>query len=273
MTSTAIRRGPAASTTVQVAARAGLLARGAVYLVVAALAVSVAQRGDAEQPADTTGALAALGQQRYGQVLLWVLALGLLGYAGWRAAQAITGRTATSEEAGAWPRVASALRAAIYVALAVAAIRLAIAGVAQDGAQQQVSWTATVLGWPAGRWIVGAAGAGLLLAGAVEAWNGIAGTFMSRLKEGRLGNVSHRLVRVVGGVGHAGRGAAYVLVGWFVVVAALDHDASKSRGLDGALAELAQEPSGPPVLLALALGLAAFGVYSICESRWRRVRA
>jgi hypothetical protein len=258
---------------VAAAGRAGLAARGAVYLVVAALAVSVARRGDAEQSADTAGALAALGDKPYGQVLLWVLAAGLLGYAAWRAAQGITGRTSSREDAGAWPRLASAVRAAIYVSLALAAIEVATAGAARDGAQQQESWTAKVLGWPGGRWIVGAVGVGLLVAGAVEVWSGATGGFMKRLRQGRLGNVSQRVVRVAGGLGHGGRGAAYALVGWFVIAAAVAHDASKSRGLDGALAELAGRSYGPPLLLLLAVGLAAFGVYSICEARWRRIRA
>ncbi|HEY3952641.1 MAG TPA: DUF1206 domain-containing protein [Streptosporangiaceae bacterium] len=39
-----------------------------------------------------------------------------------------------------------------------------------------------------------------------------------------------------------------------------------------ALRALARTPLGPWLLVAVAVGLAVFGLYSFCEARWRDVR-
>lgn len=269
---TAIGQGVSASRSVEVAGRLGMLARSAVYLVLAALAFAVALRGDAGPEADSVGAIGTFAEQPAGGVLLWVLAACLAAYAAWRVGEVVTGRTSTEEDAGPLTRAASAVRAAIYLALALAAVRATTAP-PSSGAERQQDLTATVLGWPFGRWLVGAAGSIVVVLALAELWKGVSGRFMRRLEQGHLREGTQDAVRLVGGIGHAGRGVAYGLVGVFVVVAALEHDPSKSRGLDGALGELVREPYGLPVLLSVAVGLAAFGIYSLAEARWRRIRA
>ena len=48
-------------------------------------------------------------------------------------------------------------------------------------------------------------------------------------------------------------------------------DASRARGLGGALEALARQPNGAWLLGATAVGLAAFGVYSLLLARYRRI--
>jgi hypothetical protein len=67
-------------------------------------------------------------------------------------------------------------------------------------------------------------------------------------------------------------GLVFGVVGVFLVVAAATFDANKAQGLDGALRKIAATPLGPWLLVAVALGLVTFGVYSCCEARWRKVR-
>jgi len=62
------------------------------------------------------------------------------------------------------------------------------------------------------------------------------------------------------------------VIGVFLVVAAVTFDPAKAQGLDGALRKLATTPLGPWLLVAVALGLVTFGVYSWCEARWRKLR-
>lgn len=264
MTTTSLR--PPASDAVEVAGRLGLAARGLVYLVLAALAVLVA-RGDDGAETDTTGALATIGAQPYGKTLLFVLAVCLLGYAVWRAAEAITGRTSEDEDAGTGERAISGLKTVIYVGLALTALRLAM-GSAESGSAQQQSWTAKVLEWPGGVAIVALIGLFVLVNAAMELRSALSASFMDGLEGG-----GHRpAVRTLGRVGHLGRGVAFGLVGLFVLQAALEHDPSESKGLDGALAEVASRGYGPPLLYLLALGFLAFGLYSFAEARWRRIR-
>lgn len=59
--------------------------------------------------------------------------------------------------------------------------------------------------------------------------------------------------------------------GILVTDAAVSHDSAKVGGVDNALLSLRDEPFGLVVLLLVASGLFLFGVYALCEARWRRV--
>lgn len=78
-------------------------------------------------------------------------------------------------------------------------------------------------------------------------------------------------VRQIGRIGIGARGLVFALIGAFLVQAALQRDANQARGLDGALAALAQWPGGPWLLTFAALGLIVFGLYSILCARWMDV--
>ncbi|MDX6484418.1 MAG: hypothetical protein QOE95_2189, partial [Gaiellaceae bacterium] len=47
--------------------------------------------------------------------------------------------------------------------------------------------------------------------------------------------------------------------------------AEEAQGLAGALRALEQQPYGPYVLGAVALGLVAYGLYMFVEARYRRM--
>ena len=83
---------------------------------------------------------------------------------------------------------------------------------------------------------------------------------------------------VLARAGLTARGIIYILIGWVAVLvgilvidAAVTHGPAKSGGLDEALLTLRNEPLGPVLLGLTALGLIVFGVYGLCEARWRRV--
>jgi hypothetical protein len=73
-------------------------------------------------------------------------------------------------------------------------------------------------------------------------------------------------------VGGIARGAVAVTAGVFLVVAAVDASPQQAKGVDSALRALARTPLGPWLLVAVAAGLAVFGLYSFCEARWRDVQ-
>jgi len=62
-----------------------------------------------------------------------------------------------------------------------------------------------------------------------------------------------------------------VLIGGFVIQAAVTFDPKKAVGVDGALKRLAGEPYGPWLLAVVAVGLLSFGLFSFVEARWRKV--
>ena len=108
----------ASSPWVEGLARAGLVAKGLTYCIVSALAINVAVSGRGELE-DRPGALHDVAQSTWGRILLAGLAVGLAGYAIWRFAQALLGRTLeTGEREGALKRIGSAARGVLYAWLA-----------------------------------------------------------------------------------------------------------------------------------------------------------
>ena len=74
----------------------------------------------------------------------------------------------------------------------------------------------------------------------------------------------------LGMVGGVARGVVFALAGVFLITAAVRFAPAKAEGIDGTLRAFAHTPLGPVLLILVALGLVAFGLFSWCEARWRR---
>ncbi len=251
-------------------ARWGLVVRGLLYVVVAVLAVSVA-RGNWGARADKQGALQAVLHQPLGRVLLLGFAVGFAGYAIWRFVEAAVGRPDDDDSAKArLKRVGYFARGVLYTAFFVSAVKLLIWTTGTPDPQQD-TWTYRVQQWPAGTWLIGLTGAAIVAGGLYMGWRGLSGKFRSRLKGTEMGPTERRWVTGVAVVGMIARMVVTVLMGAFLIAAATQHDPSEAVGIDGALKRLAERSYGPALLTLLALGLAAYGVYSFAEARYRRV--
>lgn len=257
------------SQSVELAARLGMAARGTLYLVVAVLAARLAI-GRRSEPADSHGAVASVSHQPLGRLLVVVLALGLLAYALWRLLDAAFGR---HDGAKGWSkRAANVGRAALYGTLFVMTIPFALGSEKHaDGSQKEQDFTATVLGWPAGRAIVVGVGLAVIASGLYQGWRGLAGSFRKKFDENDMPAWARAAVRWIGLFGHAARMVVFAAIGMLLVRAALRFDPREAEGIDGALQRMADEPYGPTVLLLVAVGLAAFGCYTLAEARWRKV--
>ncbi|MGC5040528.1 MULTISPECIES: DUF1206 domain-containing protein [unclassified Streptomyces] len=252
------------------AARAGFTARGVIYLLVGALALQIAFGGTGRQ-ADRGGALQELAQQPFGAVLLWALGVGLVGMALWRLSEVIFGSVGKD---GRSPRkrLMAAARCVFYVFVAYSVLSFA-AGGHQSGSSDQQSRDATarVLEIPAGQWLVGAAGLGIVVAGGWIAVRAIRRKFHDKLRLGQMSHRTRRLVDVTGVAGGAARGLVFAVAGVFAVRAAIDYAPDRAKGLDDTLRSLAETPLGPWLLACVAAGLVLFGVFSFAMARWRRV--
>ena len=120
-------------------ARAGLTARGVIYILVGWVAVLVAL-GHSSREADQQGALQLLAGKSYGLVSLWLLGIGFAGYALWRLSEAAFG--VTGERPGAGPRLKSLARAVIYAGLSYLTFTV-IAGTDRSQSRRQQDITAT----------------------------------------------------------------------------------------------------------------------------------
>jgi len=248
-------------------ARAGLTARGVIYILVGWVAVLVAL-GQTSREADQQGALQLLADKSYGLVSLWLLGIGFTAYALWRLSEAAFG--VTGEPPGAGPRLKSLARSVIYAGFAYLTFEV-IAGAARSQSRRQQDMTATAMQHPAGRWLVGIAGLAVVACGLVLVVEGARTKFMKYLRTGQMSARARRVVRLLGITGTIARGLVFALVGVLVIDAAVTHKASESGGIDKALLTLRDQPFGEFLMLAAALGLVIFGVYGLCEARWRKV--
>jgi uncharacterized protein DUF1206 len=253
-------------------ARLGYAARGAVYVLVGILAVQTAF-GARRHATDTRGALHVVAQQSV--ALLAVLAVGLFGYALWRIVQGVLdAEHKGSDPKGLAKRAAMVGSGLIYGSLALAAARIALGahesgGAGNHGAAQ--AWTAKLMSLPFGRWLVAAIGIGVMIGGLLQIRRGWTAKFHDTLKTQEMDAAERRLALRSGQLGFIARGVVFLLSGGFLVQAARRFDPGQVRGLAGALETLAQQPSGPWLLGATAVGLIAFGAYSLLLARYRRI--
>lgn len=249
--------------------RLGLAAKGASYVLVALLAAQVALGGGGE-PEDREGALQAVGDEPFGAVVLGLLAVGFAGYALWRFAQAFLDR----EEEGSGPkgvakRVGYVGKGFLYSALCVVCVSILFGSGTGGGDEKQA--TARVFDLPLGRWLIGAVGAGFLIAAAYNAFRAVTRKFEDDLQTGRLNRGQRRIITVTGVIGHLARTVVFGLVGWFLIKAAWEYDPQEAIGLDGALSKLAAESYGTLLLGTAAAGLFAYGVFCFLQARYRQI--
>ncbi|MCF1593087.1 DUF1206 domain-containing protein [Streptomyces muensis] len=256
---------------VEGAARAGLSARGVIYLLVGALALQVAF-GDTGEQADRDGALAELARQPFGAVLLWALGVGLVGMALWRLSEAVFGSVG-QDGRSARKRLGAAVRFVFYVVVAFSVLSFAASQDGGGGSSDQRSRDATAgaLEVPAGQWLVGAAGIAVIVTGGWIAVRAVLRKYHDELRLGRMSRRTRRLVDVTGVVGGAARGLVFAVAGVFAVRAAVDYEPERAKGLDDTLRTFADTPLGPWLLACVAAGLVLFGVFSFAMARWRRV--
>jgi hypothetical protein len=249
-------------------ARAGLVARGVIYLLIGLVAILVAL-GRSTQQADQQGALQLLAGKPYGLVALVLLGIGFAGYALWRLSEAVFG--VTGDGRGAGPRLKSLARAVIYAFFAVLTFEVIAGRASGTQTQKQQDITAKVMEHSGGRWLVGLAGLVVVICGLVLVVEGIKRKFMKYLQTAQMSPRTRRAVEILGEIGTVARGLVFALAGVLVIDAAVTHNVGQSGGIDKALLTLRDQPFGQFLLAAAALGLIVFGIYGLCEARWRKV--
>ena len=248
-------------------ARIGLVARGVIYILIGWLAIELAIGHSSQRPSQE-GALQLLAGKSYGLITLWLLGIGFAGYALWRLSEAAFG--VTGEKPGAGPRLKSLVRAIVYGFLSALTFQV-IAGSASNESRKQQDLTASVMHHTGGQWLVGIVGLAIVIVGLTLVIEGIRRKFMKHLRSGEMSPRTRKIVEKLGMIGTTARGVVFAIVGALIVDAAVTFSPKKSGGLDKALLTLRHQVFGEFLLVIVALGLIIFGVYGLCEARWRRV--
>lgn len=270
-TAAAAGRRAAHSRAMEVAARGGFVARGAIYLLIGVIALQIAL-GHGGQ-ADRGGALGQIAAKSYGTIVLWLLVVGFAGLALWRFSEVAFGAAGPDgNEAG--ERLKSLARGLLYSFFFVSTLQLVTgtsSSATANGNTQSRDLTARVMTHTGGRLLVGLVGVVVLVIGFLLAREGWTKEFLKRMNLGGAPTGTRSVVEKLGVFGGVARGAVIALTGVFLTIAAVRFSPSKAEGIDGSLRAFAHTPVGPFLLILVALGLVAFGLFSWCEARWRRV--
>ncbi len=247
------------------AVRAGLIAYGVVHLMIAWLALQLAL-GDRSGEASSQGALRELAQQSFGVVLIWLIAIGMFLLVAWRVLEALVGR---QDEDGAklWRmRATSVLKALVYGSIGVSAVNVALGSGGGSGGGTD-TMTAKVMDLPGGQVIVGAVGLAIVAYGANQIRQAWTEKFREHLTAGGTsGDVGTAYVWF-GKAGYTSKGVALIVVGGLFCYAAFTHEAKRSGGLDQALNKVLQQPFGPFLLGAIAIGIGCYGLFCFARAR------
>ncbi|MBT0772698.1 DUF1206 domain-containing protein [Kineosporia sp. J2-2] len=236
----------------------GVAAIGVVYLLLAWISLQVAW-GGSEESADNTGALQEVAEKPFGEVLLIVMGIGLIGYAVWQLLLAVIG---PPSDDSTFKRVSSAAKGVFGASLAVQSLRIGLGGGSKSSSSKTADWTSSLMGAPAGRVLVVIVGLAVIAWSGYLVYKGVKKKFLEKL-EGHPGRGITRL----GQAGWISRGVAFGVLGILFVVAGVQSQPEEARGLDAALKTLAGQPFGQWILTLVALGLACYAAFQLLTAR------
>ncbi|WP_345770700.1 DUF1206 domain-containing protein [Blastococcus saxobsidens] len=252
-------------------ARAGLIAYGAMHLLIAVLAARMAM-GLRGADADQTGALLTVAQGPGGRLLLVAIGLGMLSLALWQAAEVLLWWHGLLDPAH---RVRTAVvcakclaKGAVYGFLGLTALLFSL-GLEYEADERLRDLTEETLLIPGGALLIGTVAAGVVAVGIYTFVRGCTGGFMRDIDLPAAPDRWEPVIEGIGRFGYLAKGIAFGLVGVLLWRAATSADVSTATGLDGAMTAIAGVQAGPWLLAGVAAGFGAFGVYALARARAR----
>ncbi len=263
--------------------RVGFVGRGMVYLAVASFSLYAIWQGGRAQ--GTSPALKHLENSVFGDVVLGLIGVGMLAFAIWCAVDAYFDLDDRGSDAkGIAARIGMAGAGVVAVGIGGAALLLLAAdiggsGVAADAARSAAGGgagsggsridqaVATVMGWPAGRWIVGVVGLGIVAGGAFQFVVAVKETYRRQLIANRFTRRWNWVLKA----GVIGRGVLVGVVGVLFILAAWRANPYKAGGIDEAFAWLAGQPYGWVLAAAICVGLLGYALFCFVNAAYRFV--
>jgi hypothetical protein len=252
-------------------ARFGYLSKGAVYIVIGILAVMTAF-GLHGKLTTSSGALYTIAKQPFGSVVLMVLAVGLAGYAMWQVIMTVFDPEHKGNDAKGWiARISYLIIAAIYFGLCINAIKIIFRASISTSSEKYQTLSAKALAQPLGQAIIALIGAVIIGVGIYNFYKACTEKFKHKLKRHEMNKEEWKIAIYIGKFGLAAHGVVFAIIGFFLIRTAIQANPAETKGLDGALAELAKQPFGPVLLTVVALGLVAYGGYLFFKAKYRRL--
>ncbi len=239
--------------------RLGYFARGIVYVLLGYIALSTAGKAEDGQAA----VFDLLQDIPMGTAILYLVAIGLLAYAAFKAIDAATDiENHGDNPKGKAKRIGSAASAIAHTVLAWTAYQFASGAMQQsaegDGGSKETA--SSLLSWEIGPVILGLVGLGFIAGAAMQAKSAYTAGFMKH-----IGGGAPRYVKPIGRAGHAARAVVFLLIGWSIVRGAWLTQSGEVKGLGDAIVAL----SGSGIYSLVAVGLIMFGIFSVITACYR----
>jgi hypothetical protein len=253
--------------------RFGFAAKGAVQLLIGALALAAAVGDRQGKVTDAAGALRAVAREPFGRPVLLLVAAGLVGYASFKLLQGVLD---PENRPPGWRtrlfRVADTFSGVLYLLLAIGTVRLFLGlGAPISGDARSRFWTGEALAVPHGD---------LLLMLGAFVLGAIACLFLARalivrdvcadLRVDELGPSNCRAAGALIRVASLVQASLFGTVATLLYRAAEVRDPAQVSGTGGALRLLGAQ-HGRLALALLAVGMLAMGLSSFVEARWRKL--
>lgn len=252
--------------------RLGYGVRGLIYIVMGILAfrLVLGQGGTLASPQE---AIATIGRQPAGEIILWVVLIGLISYSLWGFVRAVLEPLHKGHDMKGLLERFGYLASAFGYAILVPPTYRYITGTstASNGTQYQ-KFIASIMAMPLGRWAIGIAGIAVLAAGIYQIYQGIKANFDRQFQIYAMTPQQAKLAINAARFGTAARGFVFAVVGVLIGLAAYQANPNQPIGVDAAMGTLLKLPFGIWILGIVALGLIAFGVYSILSALWFRLK-
>ncbi len=252
-------------------ARIGYISRGIVYMLIGALSV-MAALGVGGSTSDSSGAFSAVATKPFGEVLLWIVGLGMIGIVLWRLIQVIKDPEHTGNGAkSVFRRISNLISGIAYGILTYKAISIAMHAGSSSGSGSKKSMSAKLLAQPYGQWIIGIVGLIIMGFAIYQMYKAYTEKYTNKFKRHEMSEKEWELGRKTGKLGLSARGIVFLIIGYFFIQTAVTADPNKTKGLDGALSKIASEPFGPWLLGIVAAGLFLYGVFQILKGKNRHL--
>jgi hypothetical protein len=253
------------------AARLGYVVRGVLYGVMGFLALSLAL-GQVGTTPDMKGSLFLLNGNPLAAAFLVVVIVGLTAYSIWGFTRAIYDPLGRGHKpVGIAARLGFAWSGLSYAALVLFAAGFLVGATHAADTDSMQKLVRTILARPSGAIAITIAGVIGVATGLGQFVDAYRAGFKQDLQRDRMSRAERLTVDSLGRFGMFSRGVVFTLLGWFVLQAGLQHDASKAQGITVAFQEILRQPFGHMILAVVALGFVALGLHSFANAMWVRM--